>query len=888
VKPPLPIATEPAPARLVTYDVFVSYRRGPLDSRWAKWFSRALERYKLPRSLRGPVEARWRPLQVFRDMEEFVASPELQASIDDHLQRSRFLLVICSRATPESAWVTHEIAFFQRLGRSANILTVLVDGDPSSSFPPALFSSAQATEPHRTDHWPSDGERPLAADVRGVSPWWPSAVRRRALQSILAPVLGTPLRALQQRDSQRRRRRALIAAGGAAAILVIIGVLAVRLVLARNMAREQAARKDVVTYMRELPIADSLILRGQLDEARRALDDMPTAPRNWEWGYLRALCERELYTLEEPGRRTTIADGRHYLAFDRQGELGLWDAQAGRLLRRLGTLYAWSDVRHQPFWKRDEWGRPSIRVEPSNAAAMTPLARRRISQAVDKIHAYGDPVSEACLSPDGALIAARYGHYLNEEERSEPNDYTVYVWDIATGKLVMKLAEQDRPIDSIDFSPDGRRLLTRSRDHVARLWDVRSGLVVARLAAHTARLAGTAFSPDGAVILTTSDDGTVKIWANRAEQRAMALAESTSEGVELDNDDIEFPDPDLDVDVEENTVTLLDYDLPDPHVVKRFSGHTGDVMHAHFTADGERLLTVALDGTARVWDVASGAAEVIAVGGADTKTPAGHTEDLFAAALFDDSQRLVTAATDGLIKIWDTSSGRCLITIDWIGKERRARSDKDSYQTHIFELSRDRRFVAVAPLWNAGEPLQVWDLSSGTLVSSVQAPGWDFESASFSPDGSRLVTLTETVPEDSTTQIESRISVWDVGNAQILATLGLARNQYVELQPDAAGNTSALAERAAVEERIREGVAGGAVSELSFSRDGSAVLATVGGFAGDPDLRIWTWQALPPDLWHLGRSELATRLAAWKEQRLRWYLSTGQVDMPGISAKVGP
>ena len=66
---------------------------------------------------------------------------------------------------------------------------------------------------------------------------------------------------------------------------------------------------------------------------------------------------------------------------------------------------------------------------------------------------------------------------------------------------------------SVDFSPDGRRIVTGSQDHTAKVWDAASGQELLTLIGHKEWIIAVAFSQDGQRIVTGSADGTAKVWA---------------------------------------------------------------------------------------------------------------------------------------------------------------------------------------------------------------------------------------------------------------------------------------------------------------------------------------------------------------------------------------
>jgi len=237
------------------YKAFISYSHQ--DQSWGKWLQRALEGYRVPRRLVGQegefgkIPARLSP--VFRDREDLSSGADLTGLVNEELDRSESLIVICSPAAAGSRYVSEEIRYFRSLGRGNRVYVLIVDGDPLSKDPDQFcFPAALIEDPDGSVH------EPLAADSRKGADG-----RHLSKLKLIAGILGIRLDDLRRRDMQRRHRLWMLSTGSAMTIALVTSFLAVVAVNARNAAenrREHA--ENLVGYM----VGD---LRTKLDEVGR-------------------------------------------------------------------------------------------------------------------------------------------------------------------------------------------------------------------------------------------------------------------------------------------------------------------------------------------------------------------------------------------------------------------------------------------------------------------------------------------------------------------------------------------------------------------------------------------------------------------------------------------
>ena len=198
------------PPRPDRYWALISYSTRDIAVAATK-LHKSLEGYRIPRDLQGRVArgvtVPQRLFPIFKDREELPLSSDLGSTIQDALQVSRFLIVLCSKSSAQSRWVGEEIRHFKALGREERILAVILDGEPNASDnPDAVLDECFPEElRYRVN---SDGQltrertEPIAGDLRPGKDGWTSV-----LLKAVAGITGLGYDAFARRERRRKRRR---------------------------------------------------------------------------------------------------------------------------------------------------------------------------------------------------------------------------------------------------------------------------------------------------------------------------------------------------------------------------------------------------------------------------------------------------------------------------------------------------------------------------------------------------------------------------------------------------------------------------------------------------------------------------------------------------------
>ncbi|MCP4696370.1 MAG: hypothetical protein GY862_05935, partial [Gammaproteobacteria bacterium] len=365
-------------------------------------------------------------------------------------------------------------------------------------------------------------------------------------------------------------------------------------------------------------------------------------------------------------------------------------------------------------------------------------AQFQLYNAVEKhwrgILEHDSGVGGAVFSPDGKRLLTRSGN-------------NAYLWDIHGGRVLHILKGHEESVNHAAFSPNGKTLVTASWDDTVRLWDTRDGRVLHILKGHKEPVNHAAFSPDGKTLVTASWDGTARLWDTRNGQILLIL-----KGHESQVNHTAFSPDGKTLVTASNDNTARLWDTRDTRVLHILKGHKELVIHAMFSPDGKILVTASWDGTARLWDTRNGRALHILK---------GHGNWIIHAAFSSDGKTLVTASEDNTARLWDTLNGRALLILE----------DHENRVNHA-AFSPDGKTLVTTSEDNTA---RLWDSRDGMVLHIFKGHVNSVKHAAFSPDGKTLVTASN----DNTARL------WDTHNGRALHILNTHENvNYAAFSPD--------------------------------------------------------------------------------------------------------
>ena len=440
------------------YKAFISYSHQ--DKKWGDWLHKNLENFRIPKGLVGKetknetVPKRLFP--IFRDREELPTSHELGKVIGKALRDSSHLVVICSPRSAKSQWVNQEIKEFKRLGKSDNILCLIVDGEPNATDSPGMeeeecFPEATRYEIGQNGELIDKRTEPIAADAREGKDG-----KRNALLKLIAGLINVGFDDLKQRDLARKQKRMAIFSG---ALMTLVAIMAGLTFWALDQQREAQRQQKIAVKAKDIAEEARMTAIEQKQKAEKSEQEAIKAQQEAEW---------ESYVNHIALADAKIKEGDISIA-----ENILWDA--------------WNKKREYCNW---EWGRLMM---TANQSLLT-ITHHRVGVGY---------AESAMFSPNGneILVAGWLGR--------------IKIYSAKNGKVLKNFSGHSGKVYKAVYSSDGSKIISTGEDATIRIWDVKTQKELHRinLAIEKPRsITDISFTQDGQSFAASKIDGTIEIW----------------------------------------------------------------------------------------------------------------------------------------------------------------------------------------------------------------------------------------------------------------------------------------------------------------------------------------------------------------------------------------
>lgn len=404
---------------------------------------------------------------------------------------------------------------------------------------------------------------------------------------------------------------------------------------------------------------------------------------------------------------------------------------------------------------------------------------------------------------------------------SDENIDNAKIWDVETGKLLINLKGHSKGVVSAVFSPNGKLVLTISRDSTVKLWDTEIGAIKANFQFANTPITTATFSRKGDKVIGSSyRDGTILIWDTKSGKKLRTIT-GHSQGIIAivqNPKSSEFLSISLDSTVKiwdlesgylKKTIdlrglnpsfemignTYASFSLDGNYIaINAFNSkviildnNTGQILGKLHTPSNSvyalnfhpttNQVAISSNDKAVIWDITSGVV---------VSNFTGHKDRLTGVNFDKDGKYLLTASYDKTARIWNVATGKIIQTFKGHNKSLYSAEFNNEYSSVVtasFDSTAivwnvksgrmEQRFVHQQPVIHAvfnpnskqllttseWKIANIWDIDGNKTIKQFKSNYFGFRKAIFFANGKKVLT--------AGSFLESSIKIWDVQSGEI-------------------------------------------------------------------------------------------------------------------------
>lgn len=249
-----------------------------------------------------------------------------------------------------------------------------------------------------------------------------------------------------------------------------------------------------------------------------------------------------------------------------------------------------------------------------------------------------------------------------------------------------------------------------------------------------------AFSSDGKKLASSDSEGTITIWGVTSGFCIHIFEEKFDAGSSFafSPDDTRLAS----CSYADGTIRLRDVDSG--NLIRTFGSPANEVESIAFSPDGQKVASLLGDETIEIWHTMSGIC---------LKTLVEPNQPVYGTytapiAFSPNGKQIITGSCRTGIRIWDVESGVC--------------SSLDTGIIDAIAIARGGRRAATCSPYPRGQKIDIWDITSGNCVQTIEIDGGKIQRLAILADGQKIASISG-IPES--------IKIWDVTSGDCVQSL---------------------------------------------------------------------------------------------------------------------